>query len=349
MLDSLFVSIGLLAVVVLAVAGYLFFRIRRYFRGWGQYGMARLLFQFPPRLTLRPASKAAWQKRARSEERVAAFVAQGFEILSHFTIDEISSARLCALRHARTSLVGLVSEEENWGTWSDVLFFSQNEPQPVLASSVLKWAHFFLLPGDPKIHKADASETELAQAVLQSIGAGAVSRPVAVETIAGLIEQCFARAVDARLLAGLADGDIRRLLRDHLGGEEPLEDKTLASIKQSLPLVINNELRLTCSAQFLRENTVPASEWQHARGRVLVIHDRTPLPELAGRMIEGVYFTEALKKRLKKAGGSEPPREAFAQLNAALPVAERYKKLGEVTTPVPADIYRAPLDRPSIT
>jgi hypothetical protein len=38
-----------------------------------------------------------------------------------------------------------------------------------------------------------------------------------------------------------------------------------------------------------------------------------------------------------------PPREVFAKLNAGLPAAQRYKRLGNVDGPVAADICRAPL------
>ena len=39
---------------------------------------------------------------------------------------------------------------------------------------------------------------------------------------------------------------------------------------------------------------------------------------------------------------SQSPRHAFSKLNAKLPVGRRYKKLGEVTQPIGADVYDVP-------
>jgi hypothetical protein len=108
---------------------------------------------------------------------------------------------------------------------------------------------------------------------------------------------------------------------------------------------VANELRLVCAAQFLRETALPASQWEQARGRILVVHERTRLRELTRRRIYGAYLTEAIKPRLRRHDGSRPPRQSFAEFNAELPAWERYKRLGEVTRPVPADIYRAPIPR----
>lgn len=48
-------------------------------------------------------------------------------------------------------------------------------------------------------------------------------------------------------------------------------------VQRSLPDVLGNEFRLVCGWQFMKETSLRASEWQQACGRLLVVHDRTPL------------------------------------------------------------------------
>jgi len=103
-------------------------------------------------------------------------------------------------------------------------------------------------------------------------------------------------------------------------------------------------LRVVCGAQFLREVFLPASEWQQARGRLLVVHDRTALSELAGRLIFGAFQTKHMRELLRQIKAAGSPREIFEKINSRLPAWQRYKKLGHVRRPIPADIYRAPLE-----
>ena len=94
---------------------------------------------------------------------------------------------------------------------------------------------------------------------------------------------------------------------------------------------------------FVNGGGISAREWQHARERVLVVHDETPLRSLSRCLVRGAFLTEELKRRLKKTRARTSPRAQFAELNDALPASERYKKIGSVLKPSPADIYRAPL------
>lgn len=68
----------------------------------------------------------------------------------------------------------------------------------------------------------------------------------------------------------------------------------------------------------------------------------------ASHLNQAAHCTPGLRKRVKAlARRPDTPRSAFAQFNASLPPWERYSKLGEVQRPVPADIYAAPMERPS--
>ncbi len=333
------------ALALLCVAGLfaLFWFIRQRVKRQYAYHRAAGIHRFPQRIRLRGLEPFTWAKPERAGQRVEAFHKLGFRDLGGYTVDELPGARLFALQHPANGLVGLVDEHPQLGTWSDVLRFTNGEPRPLLASSILKRVHFFLLPGSPKIHKADATEEELITAVSVAAAHDAAAVLLNAEEFAARYEEAFAVATDTRLLEPLEDAELRRFLREQCQpcGTFKLSDKEFSEVKRFYPEAIANELRLTCAAQFLRETRLPASQWQDSRERLLVLHDRTPLAALTRRLVYGAYLTKLMKTRLRRFT-SATPRADFAQFNASLPPWERYRKLGQVTRPVIAEIYCAP-------
>jgi hypothetical protein len=345
-MDCLLEILGTLgALLIAAIVWVIWFYKRRINHGY-LYGLAASINSFPGRVTLRKLEPFHWSKADRGAKRVQTFHDAGFQDISGYSLEELPCARVFVLWHPEKQLVGMVHENQELGTWSDVALFRKGQTQPVLASSILKHAHFYLLPGDPKIHKSDAEIADLMSAVQQARDSQDVVEVVTTENFPALFEKAFAEATDARLLNPLEDYEIRKLVMERGSVcQEAFSDRELEQVKRLLPGAIENELRLVCSAQFLREAFLPASEWQQARGRLLVVHDRTPLRALAGRLIYGAFQTKHMRELLRElrvAVGT--PREMFEKINARLPAWQRYKKLGHVTRPVPADIYRAPME-----
>jgi hypothetical protein len=345
-MDCLLEILGTLcALFVAGVAWVVWFYKRRIKQSY-LYGLAASINKFPGRVRLRKLEAFQWSKPDRGAKRVQAFRDAGFQDLNGFAVEELECTRVFALWHPERAVVGIVHESQELGTWSDVAFFRKGQTQPVLASSILKHAHFYLLPGDPKIHKADAEVTELMAAVQNACNAHEQAEIVSAENFPALFEKAFAEATDARLLNSLEDYEVRKLVMERGSvSQECFSDTDFTHVKRLLPKAIANELRMVCCAEFLREVFLPASEWQQARGRLLVVHDRTPLRELAGRLVSGAFQTKHMRellRDLRMAAGT--PREMFEKINARLPARQRYKKLGHVMRPVPADIYRAPVE-----
>src|SRR6185295_8006181 len=117
------------------------------------YHLAAGINRFPGRLRLRKLEPFSWAKGGRAAHRVTEFEVAGFVGLAGFEVDELPGARMFALRHPVSGLIGVVNESGEPGTWSDVILFPEDGSQPALASSILKRSHFQFLPGDPKIHK----------------------------------------------------------------------------------------------------------------------------------------------------------------------------------------------------
>jgi hypothetical protein len=336
--------------VVAALLAWAYLHVRGKMRSSFAYTQATSIFRAPGRISLKQLTPFKWNKAERAEQRVRAFQVMGFEPLGGFRLAGEASARLLVMQHPGSGQIGMVQERDSAGTWSDVAFFQAGSSHPIYASNALKKAHFFLSPGDPKIHLPDAAEAELVAAVQKAVPVGARAVRLTLDNAAQLIEEAYAVAVDARLLEPLADFEIRRLLKEQRAScdDDEMDEAELQRIKEQIPLVIANELRRACRDEFLRQGNISAREWQQARDQLLVVHDQTPLHELGNRLDDVAFCLPELKPRLL-ASAKQPglPRVKFAELNASLPPWERYRKLGEVTRPVSADIYCAPAQRQS--
>lgn len=306
------------------------------------FSFGTMILPAPGRITLQRLAKSDPLANGRVEKRAEAFRELGFENIATYSLSELSGAKLHVLSQPASGLVALVHEHSCVGTWSDVMRFSSAAEPPILASNILKYAHFQCLPGDPKWHHPDASEAELVR-VLQSMRTHTgAAQTIDAQSFPRLCERAYAEAADERFRNLPTENEIRRLIKD-VSPEAELSDADIAALHRLLPEWIANDQRVSCLRDFVNEGGISAREWQQARERILVVHDHTRLPSLNSRLICGAFRTEELKRRLKKARAHSTPREEFAELNAALPASERYKKIGSVHKPVPADIYRAPL------
>lgn len=310
-------------------------------------GWAASILPAPARLQLVTVPDAHSRKEQRVTQRQAALRELGFQELGALDVANVPGLRLFILHHPANGLAAMIEERDCTGTWTDVLRFEEGGSDLFLASNAHRRFHFHFLPGERKTHLADAPERDLVHAALASGPTPAAPSPLTLEDFSRLLERAYARHMDALLIDGLDDAQIRRLLRDAHCGDEPFEelsDRDFAQMKNSLKEAVDNLLRAACAAEFVRTESLPASEWHRSRDRLLVIHDRTPLLSLASRLASEAFLTDALKENLSKTSRkNNEPREAFARLNNALPLAQRYHKLGHVTAPVAADIYRAPL------
>jgi hypothetical protein len=305
-------------------------------------GLASMIFPTPGRISLEPLPSCTAHPNARAEKRITAFHDLGFVRLATYRLSECDETRLHALAHPASGFVALVHEHPSIGTWSDVMRFSAAGESPVLVSNVLKHVYFRCLPGDPKFHHAGVPEAELVR-IAESLRAHTgAAQFVDANTFPCLCESAYAEAADRQFHEWPSENELRRLIKD-VSPECELGDRDITALRKLLPEWVANDWRTSCVHEFLHSGSVSAREWEQARDRLLVIHDHTPLRALGWGTCSDGFLTPEMRKCLRRARARMSCREEFARLNAELPASMRYKKMGSVAKPVPADIYRAPL------
>ena len=81
---------------------------------------------------------------------------------------------------------------------------------------------------------------------------------------------------------------------------------------------------------------------------MVFVHDRLTKNELIGFVARGLVETEdGADQRLREfieSVDETHPRDAFASFNATLKPSDRFERIGQLSEPVPADVYRAPAE-----
>ena len=132
------------------------------------------------------------------------------------------------------------------------------------------------------------------------------------ERFVAICEKAYARHMDRLLLEGLADCDLRRLLKARNSEHaEDFSEEEFIWLKEGLREATENLLRAACAVEWMRAASPPAFAWQQARGRLLVIHDRTALRLLRRRRISEAFLTRNMKHLL---GASALQRNATSHI-----------------------------------
>jgi hypothetical protein len=154
-------------------------------------------------------------------------------------------------------------------------------------------------------------------------------------------ERTYAEVVDhLNARGGPSEEQVRASIRLPRNKEMPDSLVTIARDVLARKAVLGIDVALR--DQFGRVAGLTEEELKRVRDRLVFIHDKM-MPD------DAVDLFNRWVKPIDEASPARPlsawPRQAFAKLNARLPEAKRYRKIGELDRPLPADIY-APWDCP---
>jgi hypothetical protein len=340
------VGIALLLVPV-AWLGYKLWQLQRNVRQlMASLGELDALTAPPLRIELHRVSKPNWTDRGQIEQLAGPLRAEGFADAGIFDAEPVVGLRLMALVHPRHEAYAVVYQQQGQGVWLDVV--SEYADGRVVSYSTNE--HAGLLDPPPfKTSKSlpEATATELLARFLSERPAGA-RRPVAAASFVESFETAWARECDWRAeRGGVTEDEIRRLTsRDGAKAD----DESIARIRQHWQTAINCHYQEQLMEAFLASGQVTAHEWEQFRDRVLFLHDKQSWDEviqLASIGFDVDLDDEADRRRhdwdeIERLAAGLAPREAFQRINDRLPTDRRFQQIGQLTQPIPADVYVSP-------
>lgn len=342
-----FLFLGLLALLAVAgVAGKLaaWLLRRRLERLMGP--VEKMKFQdVPVRLHLERDRASQRKEDAAVAELVAGVRALGFADVGAFVPREMASMRMQVLVHAGESSYAVVYGHARAGAWVDFLS-SYEDGGTFTASSAARGGDGERRPGQVRIAAPGASASDLHERFLaERPGEGLVE--TTAQSFASCFEKAYADDMDWRnSRGGATDGEIRRM--SAATGVKLTEESLMVIRARELEKAVSG-LNVALEERLLADRRLSEADRKEAATKgVVFVFDLIPTDELGTFLARGAGEGDhGLVSRLAREAvpadlAGLTAREAFARLNEAALPQHRYRKLIELTEPVPADAWLSP-------
>lgn len=294
--------------------------------------------ELPHRLHLRRHQQVEWLNPEPVEALTGAIRSLGFLEVGTFVPEELTQIRLKALVHVEDRAYATVYEHAQAGVWVD--FVSEYEDgRTVTYTAAPQGEEIEHPPTSTKVFAREADPTELYQRFVTERAEGGL-KPVSAAGFVSAFQDGYARDMDWRnSRGGNSEEEIRRSLT--ASGSEYSEAEVREIREQSLQRAVEG-LDLALEERFQQQTRMSVAEWEARRERLVFVFDLLPPRMLKERAENWLGAEEDDETEDLPGTQGLPARAAFAAYNQTLPVEHRFEKLGELTDPVPADVYAAP-------
>lgn len=347
-IGGIVVSIVLLLVLGLFVVRWKLRKLVNQYKGMAEAAAVSGNGQFVPpmRIRLRPDNGHEWLNSEWIKSLGDEISDKGFVRIGTFsTVPETLPFE--AWHDPQRSIYATINEHPSNEVWLDFVSLGQNGSMFTFSSGR---GDQFPRPDNVVLeHMTDAEPIELLESFLDN-------RPdlpaiqTSAESFPSAFEEAWQRVMDFRVEQGTpSEDEIRRLC---FADPEDADDEAVKQIHEMWQLEIGNARRRQVREAFLTNSGLTALEWDRMRDRAIFVFDELPAMEIAEIMIDGGRIDDfddeygdpfdAIEDRVNELMGELSTREIFAKLNAEQNPDDRFEKIGEVSEPVPADVYLGP-------
>ena len=295
----------------------------------------------PPRIHLDRLITPEWKDASATTALVDPLRGIGFQDAGLYCVREMPDLRLQALSQPTESVYAVVYEHPTAGVWLDLVCRYQDGTSLTYLNT-RQGAGLEQRPGHGKMRAPGLEAVPLYQRMLAERPQRPLL-PAPPEEFLTIFEQAYAEEMDWRnSRGGPTEAEVRAVLAE--SGTEATPEQ-IAATQEMLAYQALEGLEEALRERFLHTSTLSAAEWETIRERVVFVHDRLPADSVED------LFEEWLGMEVEElADVGVPPvgsvRERFAQRNAAFANGKGFRKIGEVTEPVPTDVYVAPEEDP---
>lgn len=302
----------------------------------------------PDRIHLKATTPVQFADTASEKSILDALSGEGFTDLGYYTIEELPAVKTHAMMNVEQAVYALIHELEPVGVVLDLV--CEYPDGTSCTYSTTQETGLERPPGHVMVKDPGADPRAPYRRLIAERKSGPFV-PVSADRFARAFEKAYADEQDWRnIKGGLSEAEIRRIAAR--SGEEVSENVI------NLAVIAETSRAREATQRALKERFYEsARSTQQQRDelgeRLLVIHDRTAPDDVVAALAEAIPDSDSddndddededpRTKEAQAVAATEPPRQAFARLNSKLPANRRYKKLGEITQPIGADIYDAP-------
>ena len=309
----------------------------------------------PPRINVVRAGEVGMPAQFADAQKESAYVrallAQGFTDLGYYLIQEMPNVIMHGLMNVEQATYALVFEMPGVDVGVVLDLVCGYPDGTSMTYSTSPETGLERPPGKPIVREPGSPDAAGLYARYLRERPPGPFLPVSADDFPRRIEKAHAEEQDWRnSRGGVSEKEIRRIAA-RLGGEG-MDDFTIQLARH-----VEATRAASATADAVKERFYASAGWsaerQEEEGDALhVVHETTPLDEVVATYLEAAdpgtegdewdKWREGEDASARRLVVDLPPRRAFEMLNARLPVEKQFKRLGEVSEPVAADVYRPP-------
>lgn len=290
----------------------------------------------PATIHLEGPRTLAWKNPGAVHALADPLAPLGYHDAGQFAVREIDGLFVWAFVNPSETAYAVVYEHPAGLVWMDFVTRYQDGTMLTVTSTDQR-EPLEKRPGDHKIYVAGANTAELHRRHLAE-RADRPKEPVSAGTFREAFERAYADEMAWRNSRGGPTEQEIRAIAERSG--MTVNDEEIESTREAMAWQAAAGLDEALRQRFTETAALPPRQWEVVRDRFLFVHDRLTPKMLADR-VEGWLDGDEADEPTPEFPEGLPAREAFLRLNAGLPAARRFVKIGELDDPVPADVYRA--------
>ncbi len=343
MMSLILQILGALFIFVLAVGVYLIYRLVRFWKRICKEAQEASCLDTPSRVTLMEVNDPEWAQHANVRNALSELRALGFQPAGTYDVLEMPHLHLVGLVHPEDYLYAAVYVLPEEQVWTD-LYSEQVGGESLTISNVETAGTLDRAPGRRQLSDPAWGIPELYDCIKAERGDGPF-KDVDAADFKSEFEQAYAVEMDWRNSRGGVPtwDEFLRIAKqkDATLSNETLQEAYYEAVYQRGVLRLSDE----CVATFCTETTLTVPEWEAVRDTCFALHEHIPNSHLADFVADHLCALdddriEELKQVIDPA---LPAVENFDRFNETLPEHLQAIKLGDVETPVQAEIFAAPL------
>jgi len=311
----------------------------------------------PFRIHLDAQKGAEWNHPEKLEQATAHIETVGYVRIGDYDVREMDDVLIRAFSHPETGFFFVLYDHDQAGVFADAFRdFSDGTSITISTAPETGMAR----PTHAPLFRleADVCEEETAQQLHDQLAHEAIGRetdPTRPEEFAHMYSEFYAQEMDWRIArGGVTRLEIERVAE--VSGQPAPSDAQVEMIQGIWSCAIGSFIDEEVERIWLAESNLGAVEWESMRDRIKVVHEHAKAEELAEDLAwsivdaqtngEDDFETEAAHnaavEKLEAAFESRSIRDGFEQAMNEMPEKSRYRRVGSVEDPWPADVWVAP-------
>jgi hypothetical protein len=335
-MGTVFQILGIIFLVIVVVVVLAYFLIRRKLKAIAKAleGCAAQASEVHLEEELRPA----WVTEPNVQSMMEELTQLGFTRGRAYGIEEMPQVKLCTFFRTDPAIACALYQHDAVGNWVD-LVVKYEDGTDITVTNAPTGEDVDTRPNSTKVFLKGAGLTELCRELEGRLERKA-TRDIHDANFKEIFEEAYREDMEWRnKRGGVTEEEVRRIAQKMDGEfDDTVIEEAVLQIKSGELYQLHED----CIENFARQNRMSAGEDGHDRNALFVVSDQVDAASYVDYLGNYLDFSyEMTEQLLRLSKVTRSPKVLFMKGNGLLPRKSRATKVGSVSSPIDADIYRA--------